>query len=339
MPSGKRIKVRAKDVLLQFAQPIAGPDAGRGAGARRRRSISTSCGKWRGRRSSALPISAPNTSAMRPQRTRRPACLLRLHAAPIYFYKKGKGRYKAAPEAALKAALAGIEKKKQQALVQAEYVRRAEGRRAAGARCSRWRANCCSSRTRTASSTRRWKPPATNCRPRRSALMLATGGIASAQGAAFLALPVRVFPARDWSSRRCRCRPRQRCRWPTSQAFSIDDVTTTEIDDAFSVERQADGKLRIGIHIAAPGWASGATMRSTPSRASACRPCTCRATRSPCCRTRWSTPTPWPPARPARRCRCMRWSIRPTGRCWPPRPKPRRCRSPATCATTISTRW
>jgi exoribonuclease-2 len=37
------------------------------------------------------------------------------------------------------------------------------------------------------------------------------------------------------------------------QAFSIDDVTTTEIDDAFSVCRVSDGKVRIGIHIAAPG--------------------------------------------------------------------------------------
>jgi exoribonuclease II len=36
-------------------------------------------------------------------------------------------------------------------------------------------------------------------------------------------------------------------------AFSIDDVTTTEIDDAFSVQRLPDGRARIGIHIAAPG--------------------------------------------------------------------------------------
>lgn len=36
------------------------------------------------------------------------------------------------------------------------------------------------------------------------------------------------------------------------EAFSIDDVTTTEIDDAFSVEHLADGRARIGIHIAAP---------------------------------------------------------------------------------------
>jgi len=37
------------------------------------------------------------------------------------------------------------------------------------------------------------------------------------------------------------------------QAFSIDDVTTTEIDDALSVVRLADGNVRVGIHIAAPG--------------------------------------------------------------------------------------
>jgi exoribonuclease-2 len=35
-------------------------------------------------------------------------------------------------------------------------------------------------------------------------------------------------------------------------AFSIDDHETTEIDDAFSVERLADGKVRVGVHIAAP---------------------------------------------------------------------------------------
>ncbi len=36
------------------------------------------------------------------------------------------------------------------------------------------------------------------------------------------------------------------------EAFSIDDVTTTEIDDALSVTELDGGKLRVGIHIAAP---------------------------------------------------------------------------------------
>ena len=36
------------------------------------------------------------------------------------------------------------------------------------------------------------------------------------------------------------------------KAFSIDDVTTTEIDDAFSVTPLANGNTQVGIHIAAP---------------------------------------------------------------------------------------
>jgi exoribonuclease-2 len=38
-----------------------------------------------------------------------------LHASPMHFYKKGKGRYKAAPPDALKAALAASERKRREA--------------------------------------------------------------------------------------------------------------------------------------------------------------------------------------------------------------------------------
>ena len=38
-------------------------------------------------------------------------------------------------------------------------------------------------------------------------------------------------------------------------AFSIDDSSTTEIDDAFSVSQTAQGRIRVGIHIAAPATA------------------------------------------------------------------------------------
>lgn len=38
----------------------------------------------------------------------------------------------------------------------------------------------------------------------------------------------------------------------TVQAFSIDDSSTTEIDDALSVTHQANGHTEVGIHIAAP---------------------------------------------------------------------------------------
>ena len=52
------------------------------------------------------------------------------------------------------------------------------------------------------------------------------------------------------------------------RAFSIDDATTTEIDDAFSVTELPDGQLRIGIHIAAPalGFARGSALDAIARR-------------------------------------------------------------------------
>lgn len=41
----------------------------------------------------------------------------------------------------------------------------------------------------------------------------------------------------------------------TAQAFSIDDSSTTEIDDALSVQGLGSGTVTVGIHIAAPGLA------------------------------------------------------------------------------------
>ncbi|MCJ7838869.1 MAG: RNB domain-containing ribonuclease, partial [Burkholderiales bacterium] len=45
-------------------------------------------------------------------------------------------------------------------------------------------------------------------------------------------------------------------------AFSLDDASTTEIDDAFSLTRLANGRYRVGIHIAAPalGFAPGSAL-------------------------------------------------------------------------------
>ena len=51
------------------------------------------------------------------------AVLIKLHSAPIYFYKKGKGCYKSAPALALKSALISQEKKKRQAEQQLRYVK------------------------------------------------------------------------------------------------------------------------------------------------------------------------------------------------------------------------
>jgi len=181
--------------------------------------------------------------------------ILSLHAAPVYFYKKGRGRYKAAPEASLKAALAGIERKKQQAVVQAQYVDELKAHRLPPS----MKALVLQLLFKPDKNTLEYKALEAACdemhmNPAR--LMLATGGIESPKQLHMAKFLFENFP-RGAGFPDGLVAPAPRAGLPTADvaAFSIDDVTTTEIDDAFSVRTLADGKVRVGIHIAAPGLA------------------------------------------------------------------------------------
>src|SRR6478735_2272382 len=108
--SGKRTKVRAKDVLLQFASPSPGEmldDA---------RVVADEIDLdflWEvaGQEEFGFADLGTEYFGHAPLAHEAAGLVLRLHSAPIYFHRKGRGRYKAAPESALKAALAGLEKK------------------------------------------------------------------------------------------------------------------------------------------------------------------------------------------------------------------------------------
>lgn len=250
MQTGKRTKVKARDVLLQFASPepvqlLA--DA---------RSIADEIDLeflWEvaGEDEFGFAELGAEYFGHDPRPHEAAGLLLRLHGAPVYFYKKGKGRYKAAPEASLKAALAGIEKKKQQALIQAQYVEELKAHRLPEA----LKPLALQLLFRPDKNGIEYKALETACSelqttPQR--LMLAAGGIGSPRelhfakflfeqfpkGTGFPPISIPVVPSLPVAD---------------VQAFSIDDVTTTEIDDAFSVVKLADGKVRFGIHIAAPG--------------------------------------------------------------------------------------
>ena len=189
------------------------------------------------------------------------ALVTRLHSAPMYFYRKGRGHYRSAPPDALKAALAGIERKQREAALQATYrdaLIAGELPDAIGAMVGEllFRPD----RNRIEYKAMAEAASARSSSPER--LMLAVGGIASPQdlhrgrfvfeqfprGTGF---PDVTIPAID--------------ALPVAdvEAFSIDDAATTEIDDALSVtaiavppDAAAGAKAwRIGIHIAAPGLA------------------------------------------------------------------------------------
>lgn len=250
LQSGKRSKVRAKDVLLQFASP---------APAELLTEAQTVADEidldflWEvaGQDEFGFAELGAEYFGHEPKPHEAAGLLVKLHAAPVYFYKKGKGRYKAAPEASLKAALAGLEKKKQQALIQAQYVEELKAHRLPPA----MKSMAMQLLFKPDKNTSEYKALDAACNEMQTTpqrLMLAAGGIASPKELHYSKFLFECFPKGTGF-------PHISIPKPPSlpladvQAFSIDDVTTTEIDDAFSVVTLADGNVRVGIHIAAPG--------------------------------------------------------------------------------------
>lgn len=253
LSSGKRSKVKTKDVLLQFEKPApeALLDEAKGIAAEVDLDF-----LWEvaGQEEFGFAELGAEYFGHAPLPAEAAGLVLALHSAPIYFYKKGRGRYKAAPEQSLRAAQAGIEKKKQQALIQQAYVEELK----AGTLPASMQPIVAQLLFKPDKNTIEYKAleaAANELQTTAPRLMLATKGIASPKdlhmgrflfenfprGAGFPQVPVPSAPT----------------ALPTAKvaAFSIDDVTTTEIDDAFSVEHLDDGNVRVGIHIAAPGLA------------------------------------------------------------------------------------
>lgn len=253
LASGKRTKVKAKDVLLQFEkpEPEALLEAARGIAA----DVDLDF-LWEvaGQEEFGFAELGAEYFGHAPLPAEAAGLVLALHSAPIYFYKKGRGRYKAAPEQSLRAAQAGIEKKKQQALIQAAYVEELKAGKLPEAMAPIVQQLLFKPDKNTIE-YKAMETAASELQTSAPRLMLATKGIASPKelhmgrflfehfprGPGFPALPVPSAPT----------------NLPEAKvaAFSIDDVTTTEIDDAFSVEHLDDGTVRVGIHIAAPGLA------------------------------------------------------------------------------------
>jgi len=182
------------------------------------------------------------------------ATLLLLQSAPMYFYKKGHGRYKAAPPDALKAALAGQEKKRLQAAQQARYVEQLSQ----FILPEEFKPLSASLLYKPEKNSLEWKALETVCAEKKLTavkLMEKCGAIPSSHDYHFDQFVREYFPEGisfgDLETQPVEDIPADLC-YTDVAAFSIDDASTTEIDDAFSVTPLALGSFRIGIHIAAP---------------------------------------------------------------------------------------
>ncbi|MFP6557950.1 ribonuclease catalytic domain-containing protein [Paraburkholderia sp. B3] len=250
LPGGRRAKVRAKDVLIEFEKPTAADLMEQADAAAQEIDLGF---LWECAPADEFAFTALAAEyfgeASGP--VERASLVLCLHGSPVYFRRKGRGQYQRAPEEQLKMALASLERKRQQALVQAGY----EEELKAGKLPEAFQGKALGLLTKPDKNTIEYKALEAAAAARGISmprLMLECGGIASPRAlheARFLA---EFFPHGTGFP------PVQVGSLPDDlpeahvEAFSIDDVTTTEIDDAFSIEPLADGRVRIGIHIAAP---------------------------------------------------------------------------------------
>lgn len=251
--SGKRSKVKASNVLMRFETPLAGfMDAANAEATTLDVDFLWECctepdfaGEF------GFEAFAQEYYGRKPTPKEAAAIAIKLHSAPVYFNRKGKGRYKAAPAEILKAALAGLEKKRLLAEKMAGFVAQLKAHVMPDELMQKldmllYEPDKNSFEYKTLDTA------ASDLHVGHLKLLQACGAIPSAHDfhlGAFL----REYFAKgtDFSAQGDVASPVD-LTLADAEAFSIDDSTTTEIDDAFSIVQLADGITRVGIHIAAP---------------------------------------------------------------------------------------
>ena len=247
---GKRSKVKASAVLLRFdGQALAGfmPQAQAQAEAIDPQFLWEVCGAGE----FGFAELAQEYHGHVPSPIEAAAVLLALHAAPMYFYRRGKGRYQAAPEENLRAALAGLERKRRQQ----EQVDAWAAALGAGTVPPEIAAKLDILLFKPDKLSLEWRAldqAATQAGLAPPRLLARIGALAGPEDWFLRRFAFEFFPAGLGFPEVAPVAAPQGLAPAAAPAFSIDDHETTEIDDAFSVERLADGRLRVGVHIAAP---------------------------------------------------------------------------------------
>ena len=248
---GKRTKVKANNVFVEFDTPLA--DFLERAQAEATDIDTDLLWEVCGEEEFSAEAITEEYYGHAPTHTELAATLIALYAAPMYFYKKAKGIFKAAPEETLKQALAAIERKKQQDAQMETWIEELKQNKLPESIAADLKTILHAPDKQTLT-YKAFTKAADALKRSPLALAQQTGGVASIpqylrdgfeikyfpRGTGFADLPVPEWPELPRAD---------------VQAFSIDDDSTTEVDDALSLVDLGNGAKRLGIHIAAPSLA------------------------------------------------------------------------------------
>jgi len=264
LPSGKRAKVKATGVLLRFDQPAPGDLMAQAEPAAA--GIDTDF-LWEVSPDAEFGFEelAADYYGHKPGPAEAAAVLLRLHSAPMYFHRKGKGRFRKAPPEILQAALAGLEKKKQQA-AQMESLAASLKQYRLPAELVPLLPQLLYKPDRNRIETKAFEAACAETGLGPAKLLHRCGALSDSHDYHLGRFLFEYFPKGEGFPPELSAALLPQAdavgepALPRAEvaAFSIDDAQTTEIDDAFSVNFAADGSFRVGIHIAAPGLGFGA---------------------------------------------------------------------------------
>ncbi|APW39726.1 ribonuclease II [Rhodoferax koreense] len=253
LDSGKRVKVKAANLLLKFEKP-APAVLMRDAQTLAQTIELDLAWEFAPEEDFGFADLAREYFSAHATQEQQVAALFRLYEAPHYFRRAGKGRFRKAPAEILQLALAAIEKKQQQLQQIANWAEElGRGECPPAIREQLYKIlfkpdkNAPEYKAVVEASRATHTPPLL--------LLQKAGAIDSPyqfhwRRFLFENFPKGVgFPALE--------APLIKDDLPLSpvQAYSIDDSATTEIDDALSVQGLGSGTVTVGVHIAAPGLA------------------------------------------------------------------------------------
>ncbi len=256
LESGKRVKVKAANVLLKFDKPQ--PAELLASAQTLARDIDLDLA-WEFAPDQEFGFAdlARDYFEADAGVEKQAAALFRLFEAPHYFRRLGKGNFRKAPEETVKAALLGIERKKAlQAQIEAWADEIVAGQCPAPVREQLYKIlfkpdkNAPEYKAVVEAARRSQKPPLE--------LLKAAGAIDSPYQFHWKRFLFDNFPRGTGFPPLAAPPVKEELPRSPAQAFSIDDSHTTEIDDALSVQGLGTGTVVFGVHIAAPGLAIGA---------------------------------------------------------------------------------